>query len=120
MRFLVDADLPRSTNAIIQQYGHDAIDVRDVGLRSAPDHEIAQCARTHSLCIVTGDYDFANIRNYPPSEYTGIVVLSIPNNSTSIYINQVLDAFMQQEGLLRQLPGRLAVVEPGRVRLREG
>ncbi len=37
MRFLVDEDLPRSIDSLLQEYGHEAIDVRDIGLRGAND-----------------------------------------------------------------------------------
>ena len=41
MKFLVDEDLPRSVAPLIRELGYDADDVRDVGLRGAPDSEIA-------------------------------------------------------------------------------
>jgi hypothetical protein len=37
---------------------------------------------------------------------------------SAVYINQLLDGFLGQKELLAQLPGRLAIVEAGRVRLR--
>jgi predicted nuclease of predicted toxin-antitoxin system len=40
MKFLVDEDLPRSTAQLVQSYGHDVEDVRDVGLRGQPDTKI--------------------------------------------------------------------------------
>ncbi|MBO8129775.1 MAG: DUF5615 family PIN-like protein [Peptococcaceae bacterium] len=39
MSLLVDEDLPRSTCIQLKQAGHDALDVRDVGLRRP--HNIA-------------------------------------------------------------------------------
>ena len=118
MHFLIDADLPRSLAATIRQRGHDATDVRDIGLRSAKDPVIAHYAREHQLCLMTGDYDFANIRNYPPEQYAGIVVLFLPRTATASYITQLVDQFLTSEDLLPLLPGQLAIVEPGRVRLR--
>ncbi len=88
MRFLIDADLPRATGEHLRRTGHDAFDVRDSGLGDAKDHEIAAYAQAHKLCLLTGD--FADIRNYPPHSYE----------------------------VLTRLPGRLAIVEPGRVRIR--
>lgn len=120
MRFLIDEDLPRSTANLIQEFSHEGIDIRDVGLRGAPDAAIAQYAKNQELCLVTGDFDFANIRNYPPREYQGIVVLNIPRNATATYILNLLRAFLQQEQILNQLVGKLAIVEAGRVRLSTG
>ena len=118
MRFLVDADLPRSAAEVIRRHGHEVVDVRDIGLRSAGDSEIARHAQAERLCLLTGDTDFGNVRNYPPEEYTGIVVLHLPRTATAQYINQLLDRFLESSEVLAQLEGKLAIVEPGRIRLR--
>jgi predicted nuclease of predicted toxin-antitoxin system len=118
MRFLLDADLPRSAGDIIRKHGHEVVDVRDIGLGTAKDPEIVLYARNEGLCLITGDYDFADVRNYPPEQYAGLIVLHLPRIATARYINQLLDSFLSQEELLRQLPGKLAIVEVGRVRLR--
>jgi predicted nuclease of predicted toxin-antitoxin system len=120
VRFLIDADLPRSAGDVVRQHGHEALDVRDIGLGSAKDAEIVQHALAEGVCLITGDYDFADVRNYPPKQYAGLVVLNLPRTATARYINQLLDHFLDQEALLAQVPGKLAIVEPGRVRLREG
>ena|SRR6266542_3604692 len=118
MRFLIDADLPRSVAGVIRRHAHEAIDVRDVGLRSAKDWQIARYARDEQLCLLTGDRDFGDVLNYPPEQYYGIVVLDLPRNATSNYINSLLDSFLQNEPVVNQLAGMLAIVEAGRVRLR--
>ena len=118
MHFLIDADLPRSLADVIRRAGHEATDVRDIGLRSAKDPVIARYAREQNLCLITGDYDFADIRNYPPEQYAGIVVLFLPRTATSSYINQLVEQFLTGAEILPELPGQLAMVEPGRVRLR--
>jgi len=38
--FAIDADLPRSTKTLLEKFGHEAMDVRDIGLRSAKDRVI--------------------------------------------------------------------------------
>ena len=52
--------------------GHEAVDVRDIGLGAADDSVIASHARKNGLCLVTRDKDFGDIRNYPPADYSGI------------------------------------------------
>ena len=86
MRFLIDADLPRRTAIAIRAAGHEAFDVRDIGLRSASDAEIAAHAKKGGLCLITGDFDFSDIRNYPPNDYSGIVVLQAPPNATAVLV----------------------------------
>lgn len=118
MDFLIDASLPRSTAATVQSQGHRSVDVRDIGMGGAPDQDIAAHAQTHQLCLVTRDYDFADVRNYPPDQYAGIVVIELPPSATSAVINQLVSDFLHLPSVLSQLTGRLAIVEPGRVRLR--
>jgi predicted nuclease of predicted toxin-antitoxin system len=119
MRFLIDADLPRSSGDVVRRHGHDAIDVRDLGPSVAKDPQIARYAQAEALCLITGDHGFADIRLYPPGQYAGIVVLNLPRTATATYINRLLDSFLQHKDLIAQLPGKLAIVEAGRVRLRE-
>ena len=58
--------MPRATGNLLQRYGHVAFDVRHLNLRGAKDFQIASYAQTESIFILTGDYDFSDIRNYPP------------------------------------------------------
>ena len=118
MRFLIDEDLPRSIKDLIERYGHEAFDVRVTGFRGSKDRQIAALAQSKGLCLVTGDFDFSNIRNYPPGKYAGIVVLRLPRTATASYIVNLLESFLRQEELVAQMPGKLAVVEPDRIRIR--
>lgn len=86
MHFLIDADLPRSAKELIQRCGHEATDVRDIGLGSAGDPETASYALRQRMCLLTGDFGFADIRNYTPGAYAGIVALGLPRNATATFI----------------------------------
>ncbi len=118
MRFLIDADLPRSAKPLLEKLGHEAIDVRDVGLRSAKDQVIARYAQEHHACLLTGDFGFADIRNYPPESYDGIVVLGLPRDATAIFILGLIEEMLRQSEVVVRLPRRLAIVEASRIRLR--
>lgn len=118
MRFLVDASLPRSAAISLQRLGHDAVDVRDVGMRSATDGVIASHARRNGQILVTRDFDFADIRNYPPPDYTGIIVLQLSDDATAQHVVKLLEAFVGREDWLARMSGRLAILEAWRVRFR--
>ena len=118
MRFLVDANMPRSTLALLASLGHTADHARDIGLGHAPDAEIAAHARTHDAVIVTRDVDFADIRNYPPHEFNGIIVLRMPDDAVAQTIVNLLERFLKQTELAARLPGHLVILESGRVRFR--
>lgn len=120
MRFLIDEDLPRSVCGLLLNHGHEPIDIRDIGLRGAKDLQIASYARDNKLCLITGDFGFSDIRNYPPSQYSGIVVIGgIPDDATSAFILKLLDGLLGQENLVQDMSGKLAIVEPGRIRIRK-
>jgi predicted nuclease of predicted toxin-antitoxin system len=120
MQFLIDEDLPRSEGDLFRRYGHEVSDVRDIGLRGAKDSEIASYVQNKGLCLVTGDFDFSGIRNYPPSKYAGLVVVSVPMGATAVSILNMIEGFLEQIKLVSQLAGKLAVVETGRIRIRGG
>jgi predicted nuclease of predicted toxin-antitoxin system len=75
MRFLIDANLPRSAVGLLVGLGHTVDFARDIGMASAPDDQIAIRAKETSAILLTRDMDFADIRRYPPALYAGIVVL---------------------------------------------
>lgn len=121
MRFLVDEDLPRSATTLFRQHGYETVDVRDVGLRGAKDSEIAAYAKKHSLCLVTGDFDFSDIRVYHPSDYSGIVIVNPdPKQATARAILALLEGFLKQKELFIKLPGSLAIIRPEHIRIRGG
>ena len=103
---------------LCRRFGHEAEDVRDIGMADADDTRIAARARADSACIVTGDFGFADVRNYPPEQYAGILVLQVPHHATTHVIEALLESVLRQEEVVRNLRGRLAIAEFGRVRLR--
>ena len=118
MNFLLDADMPRCAMGVVEGAGHTALDSQTFGLRAATDDVIADFARAHGYVIVTRDGDFGDMRNYPPRLYSGIVVLDLPDDAVAATICRLLHQFLDRQEVITRLPGRLAVVQFGRVRLR--
>ena len=118
MKFLLDANMPRSSAELLRKLGHEVQDVREVLPGGAGDDAVATHARTHRLALITRDFDFADIRNYPPANYSGLVVLELPDDATATQVNKTLETFVRNADLLVRLPGRLAIVESWRVRFR--
>ena len=118
MHFLIDANLPRSAAVLLRQLGHEATDVRDAGMRAAPDNIIAEYAKRNQLTLVTRDFDFADIRNYPPGLYQGIIVLKVHEDASAEQVTRLLVGFAGRVDWLEHLAGRLAIVETWRVRFR--
>jgi predicted nuclease of predicted toxin-antitoxin system len=116
MKFLLDANMPRSAASLLREFGHEVEDVRDVLPNGTDDATVAADAR--QLILITRDFDFADIRNYPPDNYAGIIVLELPDDAIASQVNQALQSFVSQPELLARLTGRLAIVESWRVRFR--
>lgn len=59
MRLLLDANLSPRMALRVQQAGHDAVHVADLGLASASDEAIFTRAAAEDLVVVTADTDFS-------------------------------------------------------------
>lgn len=118
MKFLIDANLPRSITALISRLGHEVEFARDIGLAAAPDSDIAARAQATRAALLTRDLDFADVRSYPPEQYAGIVVLRLPDDAVAQDIARLVELFLREPTFTSQLAGRLAIVEPDRVRFR--
>src|SRR2546423_1786205 len=81
MQFKVDENLHSDVAELLRQHGHDALSVYEQGLRGRSDQEIADVCKRESRAILTLDLDFADIRSFPPSDYAGIIVLRLVDQS---------------------------------------
>jgi len=110
--------MPAPAAGMFAQAGWDALTVRDQGLTSASDDQIATVVSREQRILVTLDLDFADIRHFPPDRFAGIIVIRPGINSRQA----VLAAVERISGLLLQsqsVAGQLWVVESHRVRVRE-
>ena len=97
---------------------HAATDVRDIGLRSATDDEIAAHARANGMTLISGDFDFADIVHYPPADHNGLIVIEPPKKATRAVILKLIEQFLNTPDVVSALTGRLVVVSAGRIRVR--
>ena len=61
MKFIVDAQLPPALATWLREKGHDAVAVREIGLREADDRTIWLQAGSQGAIVVTKDEDFARL-----------------------------------------------------------
>ncbi|MBO8183472.1 MAG: DUF5615 family PIN-like protein [Archaeoglobus sp.] len=92
IKFLLDADMPRSSGEVIRMLGFEVEDVRDIGLGSAKDKEIIQYARKNGRIIITRDTDFGEVLRYP--EHPGAIIFRLPYTFTAREINERLSEFL--------------------------
>ena len=118
MRFLLDANMPRSAAMLLERSGHDAVHVRDTALKHATDESIAEFARTGLRVIVTRDLDFADVRRYPPEDSPGYLVLRVPESWVASEIVELLQRFLDARGLVEKILAHLVILDPRQVRFR--
>ncbi|MGH8017328.1 MAG: DUF5615 family PIN-like protein [Opitutaceae bacterium] len=102
MKFLLDAQLPPALARWLQEAGHEAQPVREVGLREADDSAIWDHAEANGLVLLTKDEDFA-MRAQQTQAGPVIVWLRVGNSS-----NRALRAWLEP-----RLPGIVQLVTQG-------
>lgn len=117
MRFKVDQNLPADLAELLRRAGHEADTVYDEQMTGASDLTVSATCRREQRTLVTLDRDFSDIRQYPPAEHPGILVL----RPTSQDKESVLRLMARTIPMIEAEPptGRLWIVEEGRIRIRE-
>jgi len=96
--------------------GHDVLSVLDQEMGGAEDSRIASVCQREQRILVTLDNDFADIRTYPPSRYSGIIVLRLNRQDR----DHICDVFNDVLPHLTEEPihHRLWIVSEENVRIR--
>lgn len=79
MRFLIDAQLPPALVKLLEDAGHQAEHVADVGMEDAGDTDIWNYALQNGAVIVTKDEDFPYRHSQAPANSPAILWLRIGN-----------------------------------------
>jgi predicted nuclease of predicted toxin-antitoxin system len=117
MKFKLDENLPVEASALLREAGHDALTVLDQNMGGKADEHIIHVCLQEQRALITLDLDFADIKTYPPSNYHGIFVLRVRQQSRS----KVLEVITK---LIHHLPSesvekQLWIVEEDKIRVRE-
>lgn len=83
MKFLIDAQLPPALASWLAEAGHDAVALREIGLRDATDRQICSFALENGYVVVTKDEDYVALTRTVP----GLRILWV---RTGNVVNRVL------------------------------
>lgn len=86
----------------------------------APDELIAARAQTQQVALISADFDFADIRIYPPAAYLGLVVIDRPEDATITQVLELIERLLNEPDIISALPGKLVIVDHRRIRVRAG
>jgi len=67
---------------------------------------------------LTKDQDFGNVLDYPPHQHHGIAVVEPPARIGRAGVLALVEQLLRQKFIIDILAGRLAIIQPGRIRLR--
>ncbi len=115
MKFKIDENLPVEVSSLLEENGYDSATVSQQKLRGESDTNIIGVCQREERALLTLDTDFANIRNYPPKDYFGLIVLRLKKQDKT-YILSVVDR------LIKLLPKELLehhlwIVDEKRIRI---
>ena len=117
MRFLIDNALAPALAALLQQAGHDAIHVRELGLQHADDDVIFERAAAEHRIVVSADADFGTLLAVRSSQQPSVIQFRGEGSRKPDALARTLLANLPQ--LVDALEnGSIVTFEPARVRVR--
>src|SRR5437588_8897394 len=84
LRLYIDQCVPRSVSESLQDAGHLVELLRHHLPINAKDPDVIASAQSLDAVLVTLNGDFADIINYPPARFGGIIALQVRNHPESI------------------------------------
>jgi predicted nuclease of predicted toxin-antitoxin system len=117
LRFLIDNAISPAVAEGLTRAGHDAVHVRDYGMKAASDDAIFDRAEAENRIIVSADTDFATLLAVRKVRSPSLVLFRHgsqhrPNDQIAL-LNANLPRFEQD---LEE--GSVVVIEPQRIRVR--
>jgi len=116
VKIKLDENLSRHLKSSLVQRGHEVSTASEEGLLGRLDAEVGAAAKAEERMVLTLDLDFADLRKFPPGAHPGVILFR-PRSMGPLAVNRFVLRFVQEVDLAR-LSRCLAVVEPGRVRVR--
>lgn len=116
MSILLDNCVPRRYLRLLREWGYDAHWSGETLAEDADDKDVIALAVQQDAAVLTVDMDFANILEYPPTNYGGIIVMRYQAEEEAdvdAALKTTLADLYRDE--LRQ---SLVIVSPGRYRIR--
>jgi predicted nuclease of predicted toxin-antitoxin system len=113
---VLDQCVPRKYLRLLTDWGYDAVLMQDHIAAESSDQKVLALAQLLDAVLLTVDLDFANILDYPPQNYAGIVVMR------DEHVDAIVDSLEQALVDLHRdnLRGALVIISPGRYRVRRG
>lgn len=119
LKFFADHCVPESVAIAIQNAGHEVLRLRDYLPIDSIDTEVISQAQQLDAILLSLNGDFADIVNYPPGEYQGIVALQVENHPEILpSLLKTLTSYLSIHDNMNHYSGKLLIAEAHRIRIR--
>lgn len=119
LRFLADQCVPAFVIETLRDVGYEIWYLRDHLPIESPDMVVISKAQELKSILISMNGDFANIFNYPPANYQGIVALQVRNHPEVLpQIVSRLKDYLSVNPDMEHYKGKLFLVEVHRIRIR--
>jgi predicted nuclease of predicted toxin-antitoxin system len=119
LRFFADHCVPESVVQTLHNAGHEVLRLREYLLVDSNDVAVISKAQELQAILVSLNGDFADIVNYPPDEYGGIISLRIENHPEILpQILKNLATYLSKHDDMGHYAGKLLIVDVRRIRIR--
>jgi predicted nuclease of predicted toxin-antitoxin system len=120
LRLYIDQCVPRSVTESLSKSGHTVELLRDHLPINAKDPDVIASVQSLNAVLITLNGDFADIINYPPTKFGGIIALQVKNHPESLpAIVMRLLTYLGEHPEREHYAGKLLLVEAHRIRIKE-
>ena len=120
LRFLADQCVPTVVIETLRDAGYEVRRLRDYLPIESADLVVISKAQELGMILISLNGDFANISNYPPNNYQGIVALQVRNHPEVLpQIMSRLKDYLSSNPDIEHYIGKLFLVEVHRIRIRQ-
>ncbi len=119
MRFFADHCVSNYVVEMLRRAGHEVFRLRDCIPMDSPDSLVISKTQELDCILVSLNGDFADILNFPPENYKGIIALQIRDHPEVIpqIMVRLLD-YLSAHNEVNHYEGKLLLVEVHRIRIR--
>ena len=119
LKLFADHCVPNSIINFLREQGTEVLLLREYIPMDSPDPVVITKAQECETVLLTLNGDFADLINYPPQRYRGIIAIQLKNHPENIpLICEKLRLYMKENPDMADFEGKLIVVEPHRIRVR--
>ncbi len=120
LRFFADQCVPTVVIETLREAGYKVSYLRDHLPIESPDLVVISKAQELEMILISLNGDFANIFDYPPNNYQGIVALQVRNHPEVLpQIVSRLKGYLSDNPDIGHYKGKLFLVEVHRIRIRQ-